>query len=42
MDLILNGGRRKSPAFQIVFEKMLSFFGREINIFFKFGISKKK
>ena len=43
IELILNGGKKKQPKpFQIVLEKMVCFFKREVNIYFKFSLGVKK
>ena len=43
IEVILNGGKKKQPKpFQIVLEKMVCFFKREVNIYFKFSLGVKK
>jgi len=43
VDFILNGGKRKqTQPFHIIFEKMVCFLNREVNIYFEFSFNLKK
>ena len=43
VDFLLNGGKRKqTQPFHIIFEKMVCFLNREVNIYFEFSFSTKK
>ncbi len=43
IEFILNGGKKKQPKpFQIVLDKMVCFFNREVNIYFEFSFRTKK
>ncbi len=43
IEFILNGGKKKQPKpFQIVFDKMVCFFKREVSIYFEFSLKVKK
>lgn len=43
VDFILNGGKRKqTQPFHIIFEKMVCFLNREVNIYFEFSFNSKK
>jgi hypothetical protein len=43
VELILTGGKRKQPIlFHLIFEKMISFFKREITIYLEFSIKSRK
>ena len=43
VDFLLNGGKRKqTQPFHIIFEKMVCFLNREVNIYFEFSFSTRK
>ncbi len=43
IDFLLNGGKRKqTQPFHIIFEKMVCFLNREVNIYFEFSINTRK
>ena len=42
VELILNGGKKQSKPFQIIFEKMVCFFKREVTIYFEFSFKARK
>jgi len=43
VELILTGGKGKQPKlFHLIFEKMISFFKREITIYLEFSIKSRK
>lgn len=43
VELILTGGKRKQPKlFHLIFEKMISFFKREVTIYLEFSIKSRK
>jgi len=43
VEFILNGGKRKQKKpFHIIFEKMVCFLNREVNIYFEFSFSARK
>ena len=43
VEFILNGGKRKqTQPFHIIFEKMVCFLNREVNIYFEFSFSSRK
>jgi hypothetical protein len=43
IDFILNGGKRKqTQPFHIIFEKMVCFLKREVNVYFEFSLSVRK
>ena len=45
VEFILNGGKRKqTQPFHIIFEKMVCFLNREVNVYFEFSLNvgKKK
>ena len=43
VDFLLNGGKRKqTQPFHIIFEKMVCFLNREVNIYFEFSFSARK
>jgi hypothetical protein len=43
VEFILNGGKRKQThPFHIIFEKMVCFLNREVNIYFEFSFSTRK
>ena len=42
VELILNGGKRQTKPFHIIFEKMVSFFKREVTIYFEFSLKVRK
>ena len=43
IELMLNGGKRKQKQpFHIIFEKMVCFLNREVNIYFEFSFNSKK
>ena len=41
VELILNGGKKKKKKFHIIFNKIICFFNKEINIFFEFSLDIK-
>ena len=42
VDLILNGGKKQTHPFHIIFEKMVCFFKREVTIYFEFSLKARK
>ena len=43
VEFILNGGKRKqTQPFHVIFEKMVCFLNREVNIYFEFSFSARK
>jgi hypothetical protein len=43
VEFILNGGKRKQKKpFHIIFEKMVCFLNREVNIYFEFSFESRK
>ena len=43
VEFILNGGKRKqTQPFHIIFEKMVCFLRREVNIYFEFSLDIRK
>ena len=42
VDLILNGGKKQTQPFHIIFEKMVCFFKREVTIYFEFSLETRK
>ena len=43
VDFLLNGGKRKqTQPFHIIFEKMVCFLNREVNVYFEFSFSTRK
>jgi hypothetical protein len=43
VEIFLNGGKRKQPKnFHIIYEKLVSFFQREVTIYFEFSLSFRK
>ena len=42
VELILNGGKKQSKPFHIIFEKMVCFFKREVTINFEFSLNIRK
>ena len=42
VELILNGGKKQSQPFHIIFEKMVCFFKREVTIYFEFSFKSRK
>ena len=43
IDFLLNGGKRKqTQPFHIIFEKMVCFLNREVNVYFEFSFSARK
>jgi len=43
VDFLLNGGKRKqTQPFHIIFEKMVCFLNREVNIYFEFSLNMGK
>ena len=42
VELILNGGKKQTKPFHIIFEKMVSFFKREVTIYFEFSLKARK
>ena len=43
VDFLLNGGKRKqTQPFHIIFEKMVCFLNREVNVYFEFSFSARK
>jgi len=42
VDLILNGGKKQTQPFHIIFEKMVCFFKREVTIYFEFSLKSRK
>ena len=43
VDFLLSGGKRKQvQPFHIIFEKMVCFLNREVNIYFEFSFNSKK
>ena len=42
VDLILNGGKKQTQPFHIIFEKMVCFFKREVTIYFEFSFKARK
>ena len=43
IEFILNGGKKKQPKpLQIVLDKMVCFFNREVNIYCEFSFKSKK
>ena len=42
VELILNGGKKQSKPFHIIFEKMVCFFKREVTIYFEFSFKTRK
>lgn len=39
IEIFLNGGKKKQPKFQIIFEKLVCFFRREATIYFEFSLN---
>ena len=42
VELILNGGKKQSKPFHVIFEKMVCFFKREVTIYFEFSLQARK
>jgi len=43
VDFLLNGGKRKqTQPFHIIFEKMVCFLNREVNVYFEFSFNIRK
>ena len=42
VELILNGGKKQTQPFHIIFEKMVCFFKREVTIYFEFSFKSRK
>ena len=43
IDFILSGGKRKqTQPFHVIFEKMVCFLNREVNVYFEFSFSARK
>ena len=42
VELILNGGKKQSKPFHIIFEKMVCFLKREVTIYFEFSLKMRK
>ena len=43
IDFLLNGGKRKqTQPFHIIFEKMVCFLNREVNVYFEFSFNIRK
>ena len=42
VELILNGGKKQTKPFHIIFEKMVCFFKREVTIYFEFSFKSRK
>ena len=42
VELILNGGKKQTQPFHIIFEKMVCFFKREVTIYFEFSFEVKE
>ena len=42
VELILNGGKKQSKPFHVIFEKMVCFFKREVTIYFEFSFQTRK
>ena len=42
VELILNGGKKQSKPFHIIFEKMVCFLKREVTIYFEFSLKTRK
>ncbi len=42
VELILNGGKKQTQPFHIIFEKMVCFFRREVTIYFEFSFKSRK
>ena len=42
VELILNGGKKQSKPFHIIFEKMVCFFKREVTIYLEFSFETRK
>ena len=42
VELILNGGKKQTQPFHIIFEKMVCFFKREVTIYFEFSLKIKE
>ena len=42
VELILNGGKKQSKPFHVIFEKMVCFFKREVTIYFEFSLESRK
>ena len=42
VELILNGGKKQTKPFHIIFEKMVCFLKREVTIYFEFSLKSRK
>ena len=42
VELILNGGKKQSKPFHVIFEKMVCFFKREVTVYFEFSLKARK
>ena len=42
VELILNGGKKQTQPFHVIFEKMVCFFKREVTIYFEFSLKSRK
>jgi hypothetical protein len=42
VELILNGGKKQKKPFHITFDQMVSFFNREVTIYFEFSLTARK
>ena len=42
VELILNGGKKQKKPFHITFDQMVSFFNREVTIYFEFSLKARK
>jgi len=42
VELILNGGKKQKKPFHITFDQMVSFFNRELTIYFEFSLKVRK
>ena len=42
VELILNGGKKQTKPFHIIFEKMVCFFKREVTIYFEVSFKSRR
>ena len=42
IDFILSGGKKKRKPFHIIFDNVVCFFNREIDIYFEFSLNLRK
>ena len=42
VELILNGGKKQKKPFHIIIDQMVSFFNREVTIYFEFSLTARK